>query len=142
MLGYELKDQRADFFTFRHTGASHMAKHALNGSGLIHVVNMMGDTKVGTVRRHYFNFELADMAEIVDRWSGPASPDDPEPSRGSTDSPLTAGDGIARRSGEPSNRRVCARAVPNAPAVKRRSERRSGLLQACRCQHRPLEHES
>lgn len=82
MLGYELKDQKADFFTFRHTGASHMAKHALNGSGLIHVVNMMGDAKVETVRRHYFNFELTDMAEIVDRWSGPAPPDDAEPSDG------------------------------------------------------------
>lgn len=79
ILGYELKDQKADFFTFRHTGASHMAKHAEDGSALIHVVNMMGDTKVETVRRHYFNFELADMAKIVNKWSDASHTDGTPP---------------------------------------------------------------
>lgn len=66
MLGYELNDEKADFFTFRHTGASHIAERAL-----MLVVNMMGDTNVETVRRHYFNFDHEVMAGMIEGWRAP-----------------------------------------------------------------------
>lgn len=56
MLGYPLVDEKADFFTLRHTGATNIAQMATNREELMRVVNMMGDTNVETVRRHYFNF--------------------------------------------------------------------------------------
>jgi hypothetical protein len=34
-----------------------MAERATNREELMRVVNMMGDTNVETIRRHYFNFQ-------------------------------------------------------------------------------------
>jgi integrase len=68
MLGYKLTDRKADFFTFRHTGASHLAEKTSNP---ILIVKMMGDTNVQTVMRHYFNLDLAFMAEMVSGWEVP-----------------------------------------------------------------------
>ncbi len=71
MLGYELKDEKADFFTFRHTGASHIAERARDARALMLVMNMMGDTNVETVRRHYFNFDHEVMAGMIEGWRAP-----------------------------------------------------------------------
>jgi len=35
------------------------------------LVNMMGDTNVETVRRHYFNFEYEDEEDLLDGWELP-----------------------------------------------------------------------
>jgi len=40
---------------------------ANNREELMRVVNIMGDTNVETVRRHYFNFTYDDDDQIVDR---------------------------------------------------------------------------
>lgn len=71
ILGYQLVDEKADFFTFRHTGATHIAQRATDKEELMRVVNMMGDTNVETVRRHYFNFEYDDDEDIIDTWELP-----------------------------------------------------------------------
>lgn len=71
MLGYPLVNEKADFFTFRHTGATNIAQMASNREELMRVVNMMGDTNVETVRRHYFNFTYDEDDQIIDRWELP-----------------------------------------------------------------------
>lgn len=60
--------RKADFFTFRHTGASHLAEKTGNP---IFIVKMMGDTNVQTVMRHYFNLDVDFMAEMVKGWAVP-----------------------------------------------------------------------
>ncbi len=57
MLGYELEGKRRTFFNFRHTGASHIAQRGKTPAHLLAVVQMMGDTSVATVNRHYFKIE-------------------------------------------------------------------------------------
>lgn len=69
ILEYPLKGRKADFFTFRHTGASHLAERTKNP---VLVVKMMGDTNIQTVMRHYFNLDLEFMAEMVEGWTVPA----------------------------------------------------------------------
>jgi integrase len=71
MLGYPLVNEKADFFTFRHTGATNIAQMASNREELMRVVNMMGDTNVETVRRHYFNFTYDEDDQVIDRWELP-----------------------------------------------------------------------
>ena len=71
ILGYALVDQKADFFTFRHTGATHIAERASDKEELMRVVNMMGDTNVETVRRHYFNFQYEEDEQMIDGWELP-----------------------------------------------------------------------
>jgi integrase len=71
MLGYALIEQKADFFTFRHTGATHAAERASDRDELMRVVNMMGDTNVETVRRHYFNFQYEEDEQMIDGWDLP-----------------------------------------------------------------------
>jgi integrase len=68
MLGYELQGRKADFFTFRHTGASHLAEKTKNP---ILIAKMMGDTNGQTVMRHYFNLDLEFMAEMIAGWEVP-----------------------------------------------------------------------
>jgi integrase len=68
MLGYELTGKKADFFNFRHTGASHLAVRQHEPRHLMVVVNMMGDTSLTTVNRHYFNFGDDVLSELVDGW--------------------------------------------------------------------------
>jgi integrase len=70
MIGYALEGRKADFFTFRHTGASHLAEKTKNP---ILIVKMMGDTNVQTVMQHYFNLDLEFMAEMVSGWVVPAA---------------------------------------------------------------------
>lgn len=71
ILGYALVDQKGDFFTFRHTGATHCAERATDRQELMRVVNMMGDTNVETVRRHYFNFQDEEDEQLIDGWELP-----------------------------------------------------------------------
>lgn len=71
ILGYPLLNQKADFFTFRHTGATDIAQRATTRDELMRVVNMMGDTNVETVRRHYFNFKYEDDEQMIDGWELP-----------------------------------------------------------------------
>jgi integrase len=68
MLGYELEGRKADFFTFRHTGASHLAEKTKNP---ILIAKLMGDTNVQTVMRHYFNLDIEFMAEMIAGWTIP-----------------------------------------------------------------------
>jgi integrase len=69
LLGYELTGRKADFFNFRHTGASHVAAKSRDAAHLLGVVHMMGDTSLATVNRHYFNFDDETLQEIVDGWT-------------------------------------------------------------------------
>lgn len=62
MLGYALDGRKADFFTFGHTGASHLAEKTKNP---ILIAKMMGDMNVETVMRHYFNLDIEFMAEMI-----------------------------------------------------------------------------
>ena len=66
---YELEDRKTDFFTFRHTGESHLAEKTKNP---ILIVKMMGDTNVQTLMRHYFNLDLEFMAEMISDWTIPS----------------------------------------------------------------------
>lgn len=68
LLGYELTGRKADFFTFRHTGASHLAEKTNNP---ILIVKMMGDVNIKTVMRHYFNLDYGFMEEMVAGWRLP-----------------------------------------------------------------------
>src|ERR1051326_1826151 len=45
LLGYQLTGKKADFFNFRHTGASHIAARSRDAHHLLGVVRMMGDTR-------------------------------------------------------------------------------------------------
>jgi integrase len=54
MLRYDLEDKKRTFFNFRHTGASHITQRGKTPAHLLAVVQMMGDTSVATVNRHYF----------------------------------------------------------------------------------------
>jgi integrase len=49
ILGYELTGKKADFFNFRHSGASHTAMKGNKPTDLMSVVRMMGDTSLTTV---------------------------------------------------------------------------------------------
>ena len=71
MLGHELTGKKADFFNFRHTGASDIAQRGRDPKHLLVVVKMMGDTSVETVNRHYFNLEDEVMQELVTGWELP-----------------------------------------------------------------------
>ena len=73
MLGYPLVNEKADFFTFRHTGASNLAQTARNKDELMRVVNMMGDTNVQTVVRHYLNIQYAPDDEVIAKWDLPST---------------------------------------------------------------------
>lgn len=71
MLGYPLQGRKGDFFTFRHTDASHLAQQARDGAHIIKIVKMMGDTNVKTVEKHYFNFDDEMMADMIEGWEAP-----------------------------------------------------------------------
>jgi len=71
MLGYELAGKKADFFSFRHTGASHIAAKSRDGRHLMGVVRMMGDTSLATVNKHYFNLDDETLQAIVEDWEAP-----------------------------------------------------------------------
>ena len=71
LLGYQLTGKKADFFNFRHTGASHIAARSRDAHHLLGVVRMMGDTSLATVNRHYFNFDDETLQEIIKGWVVP-----------------------------------------------------------------------
>jgi hypothetical protein len=71
MLGDALVNEKADFFTFRYTGASNIPQTARNRDELMRVVNMMGDTNVETVSRHYLNLQYAPDDEVIAKWDLP-----------------------------------------------------------------------
>ena len=71
MLRYDLEDKKRTFFNFRHTGASHIAQRGKTPAHLLAVVQMMGDTSVATVNRHYFKMEPELMRELVLGWKRP-----------------------------------------------------------------------
>jgi integrase len=71
MLGYDLEEKKRTFFNFRHTGASHIAQRGKTPAHLLAVVQMMGDTSVATVNRHYFKMEPELMRELVLGWKRP-----------------------------------------------------------------------
>jgi integrase len=71
MLGYELTGKKADFFTFRHTGATDMVAKARSGAEIMDVVNMMGDTNIRTVEKHYFNVQRVRTAAMLEGWELP-----------------------------------------------------------------------
>lgn len=73
MLGYKLEGRKGDFFTFRHTGASHLAEKTKNP---VLIVKMMGDTKIDTVMKHYFDLDMDFMEEMVREWSLPEKSSD------------------------------------------------------------------
>jgi integrase len=74
ILGYELTGKKADFFNFRHSGASHMAMKGNRPRDLMTVVRMMGDTSLTTVNRHYFNIDDEMLEEVVEGWGVPELP--------------------------------------------------------------------
>jgi hypothetical protein len=67
MLGYELTGRKADFFTFRHTGASHLGEK----NNPVLITKMMGDTSIRTVMAHYCDPDVFAMKEIVADWTLP-----------------------------------------------------------------------
>lgn len=71
VLRYDLEDKKRTFFNFRHTGASHIAQRGKTPAHLLAVVQMMGDTSVATVNRHYFKMEPELMRELVLGWKRP-----------------------------------------------------------------------
>lgn len=68
MLGYKLEGRKGDFFTFRHTGASHLAERTKNP---VLIAQMMGDTSVATVMKHYCDLDFEFMTEMVQGWEVP-----------------------------------------------------------------------
>ena len=99
MLGYSLVNENADFFTFRHTGAANIAQMASNREELMRVVNMMGDTNVETLRRHYFNFKHDEDDQVSIGGSSRRRSYHPA-------SPLLMQPGSSDELGEPSQRRL------------------------------------
>lgn len=60
----KLEGKRAEFYTWRHTGASRLAEI----SNPVLIVRMMGDTSLATVMKHYFDTDLEHMQETMQRW--------------------------------------------------------------------------
>jgi len=71
MLGYDLEGKKRMFFNFRYTGASHIAQRGKTPAHLLAAVQMMGDTSVATVNRHYFKMEPDLMRDLVLGWARP-----------------------------------------------------------------------
>jgi integrase len=68
----QLTGVRTHFYTWRHTGASHLAASSKDP---ILVTRMMGDTQLQTVMRHYFDSDLEHMQAEVERWQIPVEGD-------------------------------------------------------------------
>lgn len=64
----QLAGKRAQFYTWRHTGASELAA---SGADPVMIVRMMGDTSLKTVMDHYFDSSVEHMQEIVTKWCPP-----------------------------------------------------------------------
>jgi integrase len=64
----QLSGRRTQFYTFRHTGASHLAESSRDP---VLVTRMMGDTQLVTVMRHYFDSDFEHMQDEVEKWHVP-----------------------------------------------------------------------
>jgi integrase len=61
----QLTGKGAEFYTWRHTGASELAA---NGADPVMIVRMMGDTSLQTVMNHYFDSSVEHMQEVLMKW--------------------------------------------------------------------------
>jgi integrase len=68
----QLTGVRTHFYTWRHTGASHLAASSKDP---ILVTRMMGDTQLQTVMKHYFDSDFEHMQAEVERWQIPVESD-------------------------------------------------------------------
>ena len=64
----QLKDEREHFYTWRHTGASHLAASSKDP---VLVMRLMGDTQLATVMKHYFDSDFEHMQAEVEKWQLP-----------------------------------------------------------------------
>lgn len=64
----QLTGVRTHFYTWRHTGASHLAASSKDP---VLVTRMMGDTQLTTVMKHYFDSDFEHMQAAVERWELP-----------------------------------------------------------------------
>lgn len=64
----QLTGKRAQFYTWRHTGASALAAI---GADPVMIVRMMGDVSLKTVMDHYFDSSVEHMQEVLSRWEPP-----------------------------------------------------------------------
>ena len=65
----QLSDEREHFYTWRHTGASHLAASSKDP---VLVMRLMGDTQLATVMKHYFDSDFEHMQTEVEKWQLPA----------------------------------------------------------------------
>lgn len=70
----QLTGVRTHFYTWRHTGASHLAASSKDP---VLVTRMMGDTQLQTVMKHYFDSDYEHMQTEVERWQLPSETDTP-----------------------------------------------------------------
>lgn len=68
----QLTGVRTHFYTWRHTGASHLAEI---GADPVMIARMMGDTSLKTILDHYFDSSVEHMQEIMQKWIAPPSAD-------------------------------------------------------------------
>jgi hypothetical protein len=84
MLGYPLVNEKADFFTFRHTGATNLAQMASKTSSTRSATSSSRSASRRTDaggehdggyecrdRPSYFNFKYDEDDQIIDRWELP-----------------------------------------------------------------------
>lgn len=64
----QLTDEREHFYTWRHTGASHLAASSKDP---VLVMRLMGDTQLATVMKHYFDSDFEHMQAEVEKWELP-----------------------------------------------------------------------
>lgn len=64
----QLTEVREHFYTWRHTGASHLAASSRDP---VLVMRMMGDTQLQTVMKHYFDSDFEHMQTEVEKWTLP-----------------------------------------------------------------------
>lgn len=64
----QLADEREHFYTWRHTGASHLAASSKDP---VLVMRLMGDTQLATVMKHYFDSDFEHMQIEVEKWQLP-----------------------------------------------------------------------
>jgi site-specific recombinase XerD len=64
----QLTGVREHFYTWRHSGASHLAASSKDP---VLVMRLMGDTQLATVMKHYFDSDFEHMQTEVEKWQLP-----------------------------------------------------------------------
>jgi integrase len=64
----QLTGVRQHFYTWRHSGASHVAASSKDP---VLVMRLMGDTQLATVMKHYFDSDFEHMQIEVEKWQLP-----------------------------------------------------------------------